>query len=168
MDDATHSGLSEDEKRVIARHDQYGIPDMHIGSDESLYHPWLGDVELKPMRFDLRNNIYTTILRAPGAAGLGRHRHRGQVMGWTLEGTWRYEEYDWVAKPGDLVEENPGCIHTLVTDTGCSVLFRVGGSLEFYDDDDNLMDIADTFSFLDLYIQHCEKNGIPVNEKLIF
>lgn len=161
-------GLSADERRVLARHADFGISDMYVNEAESQYHPWIGDVWLKPLRFDVRNNLYVTILWSKGPGGLGRHRHRGAVSAFTLEGSWRYEEYNWVARAGDFVQESPGVIHTLITDSGVKTLFFVGGSLEFYDENDNLQNTMDVFSFLDLYINYCEEQGLPVNKKLIF
>lgn len=162
------SGMSADEQRILRRHGAFGVPDLYLNTEESLFHPWVGDVWLKPLRFDVRNNLYVTILWSKGPGGLGRHRHRGPVSAFTLEGSWRYEEYDWVAREGDFVQENPGVIHTLTSDTGTKTLFFVGGSLEFYDDNDNLENIMDVFSFLDLYINYCEEIGVDVNKKLIF
>ena len=104
-------------------------------------------------------------VKSPGC--LGRHRHRGVVTAMTLEGTWRYDEYDWVAKPGDFVKEHPGVIHTLYSDTGCKVNFTLHSSLEFYDEQDELLDIMDVFSFLDLYIEHCKTNKTEINTNLI-
>jgi 2,4'-dihydroxyacetophenone dioxygenase len=42
------------------------------------------------------------------------------------------------------------------------------GSLEFYDENDAILSTMDVFAFLDLYVCHCEANGIQVNERLIF
>ena len=146
----------------------FGVPDQYINTDDSLFHPWVGDVWLKPLRFDVRNNLYVNVLWARGPGGLGRHRHRGPVSAYTLDGSWRYEEYDWVARKGDFVQENPGVTHTLTSDTGAKVLFFVSGSLEFYDENDQLENTMDVFSFLELYVQHCEANDIEVNRALIF
>ncbi|SLN74668.1 2,4'-dihydroxyacetophenone dioxygenase family protein [Oceanibacterium hippocampi] len=163
------SVLSDDEQRILSRIAHYGITDQYIDTDESLWHPFVGDeLMLKPLRFDLRNSLYVCILWAKQPGVLGRHRHRSPVTGFTLEGGWRYAEYDWVAKPGDLVQENPGAIHTLIAEKGMKTLFFVNGSLEFYDEHDVLQDTMDVFSFLDLYVSHCDANGLPVNERLIF
>jgi len=67
-----------------------------------------------------------------------------------------------------LVQENPGAIHTLIAEAGMKTLFFVGGSLEFYDDNDVLTNTMDVFSFLDMYVSHCEANGLSVNHRLIF
>lgn len=169
MDTQATSVLDPDQQRILGRVARYGITDQYIDSGESVWHPFVGDeLMLKPLRFDLRNSLYVCILWAKQAGVLGRHRHRSPVTGFTLEGGWRYAEYDWVAKPGDLVQENPGAIHTLIAEKGMKTLFFVHGSLEFYDESDVLQNTMDVFSFLDLYVSHCESNGLPVNERLIF
>jgi hypothetical protein len=161
--------LSTEERRIIARHNVYGIRDQYVSADESLYHPFVGDdLLLKPLRFDLRNSLYVCILWAKHPGVLGRHRHRSPVTAYTLEGAWRYAEYDWIARPGDFVQENPGVIHTLIAERGMKTLFFVNGSLEFYDERDALQNTMDVFSFLDMYLCHCESRGLAVNERLIF
>lgn len=168
MKDNPNSVLSDLERRRLAVTDRFGAPDLYVDSDKgTVWYPWVGDIYLKPLYFDLRNCIFHNILWAKSPGFLGRHRHRGIVTAMTLEGTWRYEEYDWVAKPGDFVKEHPGVIHTLRTDTGCKINFNLHSSLEFYDENDEVTDIMDVFSFLDLYVEHCEKHGIKMNTDLI-
>ncbi len=101
--DNPDSILDDVEKRVLKRHLEHGVQDIYMGTDESLFHPWVGasgDVFLKPLRFDVRNSLYVNILWSKGPGGIGRHRHRGPVSAYTLEGSWRYEEYDWLAQEG--------------------------------------------------------------------
>jgi hypothetical protein len=168
MDMAVQSSLSDLEKRRLSVTEQYGSPDLFVSSEnDTQYYHWVEDIYLKPLYFDLRNGIFHNILWAKSPGVLGRHRHRGIVTAMTLEGTWRYDEYDWVAKPGDFVKEHPGVIHTLYSDTGCKVNFGLHSSLEFYDEKDEVTDIMDVFSFLDLYIEHCKTHGIKINEDLI-
>lgn len=40
----------------------------------------------------------------------------GSVIGFNLKWQWRYEERDWIAKPGTFIFEPPGDIHTLITE----------------------------------------------------
>ena len=97
---------------------------------------------------------------------LGRHRHRGRVFGYTVEGSWRYLESEWIAQVGSYVQESPGAIHTLVSDKGMKTIFWLNGSLEFYDEQDNLLEILDVFWFMDHYLSYCRKNGIEINKKI--
>ncbi|WP_170843968.1 cupin domain-containing protein [Mesobacillus persicus] len=83
------------------------------------------------------------LLRIDGPGGLGVHRHRGPVQAITLEGSWRYTEYDWGSHVGDFVRESPGRSHTLMTDTGAKILFHVHGTLEFLDNQENTTLLVD-------------------------
>lgn len=149
---------------------EYGRPDVHIGAgeDESPYVPFVENVFIRHLSFDVRNSSFSNILWVKKNGILGRHRHRGPVWACTLEGSWRYLEYDWVSKPGDYVHESPGVIHTLVSDdpNGMKTFFMLNGSLEFYDDQDNLMQTLDVFWMIDHYLSYCRQKGLKINEKL--
>jgi 2,4'-dihydroxyacetophenone dioxygenase len=149
---------------------EYGRPDIHIGAgeDESPYVPFKENVFIRHLAFDVRTNSFANILWVKKGGMLGRHRHRGPISACTLEGSWRYLEYDWVARPGSYVRENPGVIHTLVSDdpNGMKTIFFLNGSLEFYDDNDVLLDTLDVFWFIDHYLSHCRAHGLKINEKL--
>src|SRR5215470_5570595 len=92
---------------------EYAFPDVHIGpgEDESPYVPYVENVFIRHLAFDVRNNMYANILWVKKGGMLGRHRHRGRIFACTLEGSWRYLEYDWVARAGSYVQESPGAIH---------------------------------------------------------
>ena len=53
----------------------------------------------------------------------------------TLKGSWRYLEHDWVAGEGTFVYEPPGEIHTLEADpkTGMTTFFVTRGALIYTD-----------------------------------
>lgn len=74
--------------------------------------------------------------------------------------------YDWVAKPGDYVVENPGTIHTLHMGKDAEVVFTVSGSLEFFHDDDSLKNTMDVFSYAHMYYEHCKVQGLEPNDGL--
>ena len=114
------------------------------------------------------HNSYANILWVKKGGMLGRHRHRGRIYACTLEGEWRYLEYDWVARPGSYVLESPGAVHTLVSDNpeGMKTIFFLNGSLEFLDDNDNLLQTLDVFWFINHYVNYCRERGIPLNKKL--
>jgi 2,4'-dihydroxyacetophenone dioxygenase len=146
----------------------YAFPDVHIGGeeDESPWVPFRENVFIRHLSFDVRTNMYANVLWVKSGGMLGRHRHRGRVFGYTLEGSWRYLEYDWVARAGSYVQESPGATHTLVSDEGMKTFFMLNGALEFYDDDDRLLETLDVFWFIDHYLSHCRQHGIKVNKKL--
>lgn len=147
---------------------EYSFPDVHIGASEedSPWVPFKPNTYIRHLAFDVRHNMYANVLWVKQGGMLGRHRHRGRVFGYTLEGSWRYLEYDWVARAGSYVQESPGATHTLVSDQGMKTVFWLNGSLEFYDDADTLLETLDVFWFVNHYLSHCRAHGLPVNQKL--
>lgn len=147
---------------------QFSFPDVHIGGSEedSPWVPFHENTFIRHLSFDVRHNMYANVLWVKQGGMLGRHRHRGRVFGYTLEGSWRYLEYDWVARPGSYVQESPGATHTLVSDEGMKTVFWLSGSLEFYDGADNLLETLDVFWFVNHYLSYCREHGIAVNQKL--
>ncbi len=146
----------------------YGFPDVHIGAGES-ESPWVPFKEnsaIRHLAFDVRTNMYANVLWVKQGGMLGRHRHRGRVFGYTVEGSWRYLEYDWVARAGSYVQESPGAIHTLVSDEGMKTIFWLNGALEFFDENDHLLETLDVFWFIDHYLTYCRNQGIAINKKL--
>jgi hypothetical protein len=149
---------------------EYQRPDLFVAGTEEAS-PWVpfGDqAYIRHLSFDVRTNSMSNVLWVEGGGMLGRHKHRGPVSGFVLEGSWRYLEYDWVATPGGWVHESPGVIHTLVCDdpNGMKTVFWLNGSLEFYDDDDNLTETFDVFWYIDHYLSYCKEHGLPVNNAL--
>jgi 2,4'-dihydroxyacetophenone dioxygenase len=170
MHPEVHMAIVDAKSTLASVIQEYGRPDIHIGAsqDESPYVPFKENVFIRHLAFDVRTNSFANILWVKKGGVLGRHRHRGPISACTLEGSWRYLEYDWVARPGSYVRENPGVIHTLVSDdpNGMKTIFFLNGSLEFYDDNDVLLDTLDVFWFIDHYLNHCRAHGLKINEKL--
>jgi len=140
-----------------------GLPDQAIQSDELPWVPQGEHVWFKPLRFDLTRGQWINLLKVTGEGRVNRHRHTGgQVLGYCLQGSWRYLEREWVARPGTLVYEPPGDIHTLVVDGAEEMitLFILEGSVQYLDDDDNLIHQDDVFSKLERYLSFCEQEGI--------
>jgi 2,4'-dihydroxyacetophenone dioxygenase len=84
-------------------------------------------------------------------------------MGFCLKGSWHYLERDWVARPGTLVYEPPGDIHTLVVDERVEemqTLFILEGTVQYIDDKDDLIYQDDVFSKLERYLKFCDEQGI--------
>ncbi|HLS50715.1 MAG TPA: 2,4'-dihydroxyacetophenone dioxygenase family protein [Burkholderiaceae bacterium] len=156
------------EKRIDKVRDQYAIIEGYIDTSEktSPWIPFIPNIWLRHLSFDIRKNVSVHIMRADKGGSLGRHRHRAQVTGYVLSGSLRYEEYDWVARAGDFFHESPGRTHTLVSDEGMETLFHLGTPIEFLDENDHIIEIVDVFWMIDHYVSYCEKNNLPVNEML--
>jgi 2,4'-dihydroxyacetophenone dioxygenase len=148
----------------------YGRPGGFIGGSEqdSPWVPYVENVFIRHLFFDVRNNAFANILWVKKGGHLGTHRHRGFVSAITLEGSWRYLEYDWVARPGCFVYETPGAAHTLVSDdpNGMKAMFWLQGALEFFDDKGNHINTLDVFWFIDHYVSHCKANGLEINQEM--
>lgn len=149
---------------------EYGRPDVHISESEieSPYVPFKPNVFIRHLAFDVRRNNYVNVLWVTKGGMLGRHRHRGPVSACVMEGSWRYLEYDWVARAGSYVHESPGVIHTLVSDdpNGMKTMFWLNGSIEFYDEQDALLETLDVFWMIDHYLNYCREKKIKINDKL--
>lgn len=90
---ADGSALNEHERSEIAFVDKYSAPDVYInGKSDTLWFPWIGPIELKPMRMENRTGTFVVGLRSKVAASLGKHRHRGTVTAITMSGEWGYKE----------------------------------------------------------------------------
>jgi 2,4'-dihydroxyacetophenone dioxygenase len=153
---------------VFATTLEFARPDVHIGPDESAS----PTIEVFPgifalfLSFDVRNNSFSNVTMVPNGGIIGRHRHRGSVVGITLEGSWRYLEYDWVARPGSYIHESPGVIHTLEAGPGMKTFFAINGALEYFDADGNLTLLQDVFWAINLYLTYCKERSIPKNDAL--
>jgi hypothetical protein len=83
------------------------------------------------------------------------------VIGYVLEGSWHYAEKDWVARPGMMVWEPPGDVHTLMTgEEGTVTLFQLEGALLYVDDDDNVVGLDDVLNHTKTYHDFCAAEGI--------
>ncbi|TCJ13671.1 cupin [Rubrobacter taiwanensis] len=138
-----------------------GLPDQAIHGEEIPWVPQAEGVWFKPLRFDLGTGRWINLLKVTGGGRVNRHRHGGQVHGYVIRGSWRYLERDWVARPGTLVWEPPGDIHTLVVDEGEMItLFMIEGVIQYMDEEDNLIYQDDVFTKLERYLNHCREQGI--------
>ncbi len=142
---------------------ELGLPDRAIQSDEMPWVPQADRVWFKPLRFDLTNGRWINLLKVTGGGKVNRHRHSGgQVLGFVLQGSWHYAERDWVARPGTLVYEPPGDIHTLIVDEkeDMITLFILEGVIQYLDDNDNIIYQDDVFTKLERYLTFCREQGI--------
>lgn len=162
------SRMSDLDRAELAVVEKYAAEDRYMAKDELPWYPWVGDIEIKLFRADNRNGQFVLGLRSAVDAVLGKHRHRGVVTAVTVKGQWEYFEYDWIAKPGDYVRENPGTIHTLHIFENSEIVFTVDGSIEFLNDDDTLNNTMDVWSFVHLYVEYCKAKGLDVNERIFY
>ena len=77
--------------------------------DESIpwvpFEPYNNDVLLKYFKADPIRGETITLLKAPAGAQLPKHHHSGTAIVYTIKGSWKYLEHDWIAGPGSIVFE---------------------------------------------------------------
>lgn len=125
--------------------------------------PWANwwIVEVKLLRVAEDGGSYTLMTRMPPGTRLPKHRHMGPVTGFTIAGSWRYLEYDWVATEGSFIYEPPGSVHTLVVegDEPALVIFEIAGGLVLFDENDTVVGYEDAASALERYKMALEVEG---------
>ena len=138
---------------------------FHLGEEEI---PWVDTgtgVELKLAQADIEAGLWIVRNRfAPGVV-VQKHKHTGQVYGYTLTGAWMYAEYDYINRAGSFLYEPAGSEHTLtVPDDNTEptdVWFQIYGSNLNLDADGNVESITDAEGIYAAYMAMCEAQGLP-------
>ena len=138
---------------------------FHLGEEEI---PWVDTgtgVELKLVQADIEAGLWIVRNRfAPGVV-VQKHKHTGQVYGYTLTGAWMYAEHDYINRAGSFLYEPAGSEHTLtVPDDNTEltdVWFQIYGSNLNLDADGNVESITDAEGIYAAYMAMCEAQGLP-------
>jgi quercetin dioxygenase-like cupin family protein len=136
---------------------------LELGCDERDWVPQAPDVSFKPLLLNVTQGYFINILRVCASGVLSRHRHYGPVHAFTLRGTWRYLEHDWVASAGDYAFEPPGETHTLVVPDDVqeiATLFHVTGGYAYIDPYGVVLGYEDVFTKLEEASRHYESIGL--------
>lgn len=137
-------------------------PGIHIPEGEGLWVPFEPGIENRFLLFNLKQNSFVIVFRAqPGSATM-RHYHCSPVIGLTMQGAWKYREYDWVARAGSFVYEPAGEAHTLenIGEEPMITLFHVMGPSIQLDESGEQIGYVDAFSMLEYSRDYCKKSGI--------
>jgi 2,4'-dihydroxyacetophenone dioxygenase len=141
-----------------------GTEAVHLGEDEI---PWVSagaGVEIKLVQADIELGLWIVRNRfAPGSV-VQKHKHTGQVFGYTLTGAWKYAEYPYVNRAGSFLFEPAGSEHTLtVLDDNTEltdVWFQIYGANLNLDADGNVESITDAGGIYAAYMALCESQGL--------
>ncbi|CAG4910683.1 unnamed protein product [Acidocella sp. C78] len=170
--DVNEAGAVPDMSKVAYQLPQPGgmLADIFVGGgidldggDPREWVPQTADVSFRPLILCVSQGYYINILRVRAAGVLSRHRHSGPVHAFTLRGTWRYLEHDWVANAGDYAFEPPGETHTLVVPDGVdemATLFHVTGGYTYVDPYGKALGYEDVFTKLAAARRHYEAVGL--------
>jgi 2,4'-dihydroxyacetophenone dioxygenase len=160
------------EESVLKLAEKFQLPERIFNIDELPWVPFTEDRScyFKPLRFDLNTGTWIYLFKIKSNQILGRHRHTGgAVIGYNIHGKWRYEGRNWVATPGTFIFEPPGDIHTLITeDEEVVTLFILGGSLQYFDENNQIVGQDDIYTVLKKYKDYCMQYGIQVRNELIY
>ena len=137
---------------------------VHLGNDEI---PWVdtgSGVEIKLVQANIDLGLWIVRNRfAPGTV-VQKHKHTGQVFGYTLTGAWKYAEYPYVNRAGSFLFEPAGSEHTLtVLDDNTEltdVWFQIYGANLNLDADGNVESITDAGGIYQAYMMLCEAQGL--------
>jgi hypothetical protein len=85
------------------------------------------------------------------------------VVGYVINGKWRYLEHDWVAEEGSFVYELPGEVHTLVVPDDCHEMitfFNISGAMIYLDQAGQQIGYEDVFSKIEMCRTHYGEVGL--------
>ncbi|MFC5610205.1 2,4'-dihydroxyacetophenone dioxygenase family protein [Variovorax soli] len=139
--------------------------------DESIpwvpFAPYSNEVLIKYFKCDPIRGETITLLKAPAGTVMPRHRHTGTVIVYTVKGSWKYVEHDWIAGPGSIVFETAGSSHTpqaLQNGEEVITLNIVVGDLLFVNEQDQILAIESWKSGVDRYLAFCTAAAVePVD-----
>jgi 2,4'-dihydroxyacetophenone dioxygenase len=137
-------------------------PGCEVPEDEGIWIPGEPGIYNKFLLLDLSKNHFTTLVKCDPGARIARHFHTAAVVGYVLRGEWKYDEHDWVARPGSFVYEPAGEAHTLqvLGDEPMFSFFHVTGPHISLDEDGRVIGYSDAFNFLDYCRQYCRENAL--------
>jgi len=143
-----------------------GIPTAaHRGEQELPFVTLTEGVEFQLMHADVDLGLWVVRTKFEPGTTIQRHRHTGMVFAYTTSGAWRYLEYPEINTAGSYLHEPAGSIHTLHaladTEGPTDVFFAIYGANLNLDDDGNVESVLDAGVILDLYLEECEKAGLP-------
>src|SRR5262249_54554845 len=133
---------------------------LYIPANDTPWFPYgPAGCEVRLIKADPTTGQWIVKLRGHRGDSGGIHRHYGAVIGFTLRGAWRYLEHEWISRTGDLVQETPGSVHTLVLQEDSEILFIVDGALEYLDPEGRTLAHEDWKSVIDKYREFCAARG---------
>lgn len=134
----------------------------NIQTEKLPWIPYFGDAEFKLLKANPVTGQTITLLKVPAGMQLPAHFHPGTVIVYTVQGTWRYMENDWVSKAGDVVFEPAGSKHTPEgIGTEDVITFNiVEGTLDYLGENGEIIARDNWESFLKKYYDHCAAVGI--------
>lgn len=128
--------------------------------------PYTDQVFIKTIKVDPIRGEWVTLLKGPADLALPKHHHSGTVHVYTISGSWKYLEHDWVATPGSFVFETAGTQHTPVG-VGTEEIVTlniVQGDWALINDAGQVLAIENWKTVMQRYLDFCAREGLePVD-----
>ena len=138
---------------------------FHRAEQDLPFVPYQDGVMFQLLQVNIEAGLWVVRVRAEPGVTFQRHKHTGQVLAFTLSGSWRYLEYPEVNTAGSYLFEPAGAIHTLhVPDSNdqiTDIWFAVTGANLDLDGDGNVETVLDAGTVLEIYRTQCLANGHP-------
>ena len=120
-------------------------------------------VTFQLLQADIEAGLWVVRVRFEPGASLQKHKHTGEVFGFTITGNWKYREYAEVNHAGSYLYEPAGSVHTLdvandnkgITD----VWFAIRGANLNLDEQGNVESVLDAGAVLEVYRAQCAAAG---------
>ena len=124
--------------------------------------PYSDEIMIKVIKVDPIRGEWTSLLKTPPYTELPMHHHSGTVMVWTVTGSWRYKEHDWVASAGSFVFETAASRHTPITvgDEEVITLNIVQGDWNVLSPEGAVLAIENWKSMVNRYVNYCKNHGL--------
>lgn len=128
--------------------------------------PYTDEAFLKLLKVNPVTGEWITLLKIPGYMQLPKHHHSGTVIVYTISGSWRYLEHDWIATQGSLVCETAGTQHTPagVGDDEVCTLNIVMGDWNLIGPEGQVLAIENWKTMMQRYLDFCRANGIEAQD----
>ncbi|HEU5033926.1 MAG TPA: 2,4'-dihydroxyacetophenone dioxygenase family protein [Mycobacteriales bacterium] len=134
---------------------------VHVGADDLPFVDIGGGNLLKVIRVDEGEGLWIVENVFQAGFAVQTHRHTGPVFGYTTAGAWKYQEYDYVNRPGSFLYEPAGSVHTLqVLEDDTRVWFHMYGANLNLAADGSVESITDGASTLAAYFALCAAQGL--------
>jgi quercetin dioxygenase-like cupin family protein len=132
--------------------------------------PYSDEVLLKYFKVDPVRGEVVAGFRMPAGADMAAHYHTGTVVVYTVRGSWRYLEHDWISQPGDVVYETAASSHkpVVVGDEEVETITITTGELLFLDDAGAIIARENAKTSLERYEAYCQANGLEVHDLTSF
>jgi len=138
----------------------------NIGCAHDADLPWvsLGEgIELKVLRVVEPAGLWVIRNRFAAGVQIPRHRHTGEVHGFTLQGCWHYIEYGIDYPAGSYIHEPANSVHTLRVPADnpgpTDILFVIQGANLNLDEEGKVWRVDDGPTTLAVYLEVCAQQG---------